>query len=443
MASSSAVSSSAFDKKDVYADLRGRLLFVLFGMFVFRLGAHIPVPGVNVHMLADLFNQHKTGILGLFNMFSGGALSRLTVFALGVMPYITSSIIMQLLTATVPHLEQLKKEGDTGRRRINQYTRLATLGLGLFQGYGIARWLAYGGYAYSQSFSFYFIASLTLTTGTMFLMWLGEQISEKGIGNGISLIIFSGIVSRLPQAVGGVLSQLKQGQMQPIAVLVLACVVAAVIVFVVFMERGQRKIVINYARRPQHGAGSGQRVSFLPLKINMAGVLPPIFASAVIILPSTIINWASQKQHWDWLSELGLQMSPGAPLYLILFSLSIVFFAFFYTAMIFNPRETADDLKKTGALLPGVRPGEQTAEYIDTVMGRLTLIGAGYLILVAMVPEVMIHAWNVPFYFGGTSLLIVVVVVMDFMTQIQTHLMSQKYETILKKSHFSRKSLKS
>lgn len=433
------MASSRYQKRasSTMIELKSRLLFVLFGMLVFRLGAHIPVPGVNVRMLAELFNQHKTGILGLFNMFSGGSLSRLTVFALGVMPYISSSIIMQLLSAMVPKLEQLKKEGESGRRKINQYTRFAALFLGFFQGYGIARWLVSGGYVYVPSYGFYFTTALTLATGTMFLMWLGEQITEKGIGNGISLIIFAGIVSRLPQAVGSVLSQLKQGQMQPITAIMLALMIACIMLFVVFMERAQRRISVHYARQRQ--AQGGQKVSHLPLKINMAGVLPPIFASAMIILPSSVLNWLSQKAHMSWLSSIAVQLNPGQPLYLLLFSSAIIFFSFFYTAMIFNPKETAGDLKRSGALLPGIRPGDQTAKYIDKVMGRLTLIGAGYLILVTMIPEIMIRTWNVPFYFGGTSLLIVVVVVIDFMTQVQTHMMSQKYDDILRKTRFSNK----
>jgi preprotein translocase subunit SecY len=420
-------------KKDEYADLKKRLLFLFLGILVYRLGVHVPVPGVDTKKLLGLFQQHQQGILGIFNMFSGGALSRFTVFALGVMPYISSSICMQLMTSMVPKLEQLKKEGDSGRRKINQYTRFGTLVLALFQGLGISTWLVSSGMVIYAPSYFYFIASITLVTGTMFLMWLGEQITEKGIGNGISLIIFCGIVSNLPHALSSVLMQVRQGQMQMISLIIMLAAVLSVTAFVVFVERAQRRITIHYAKRQSATQHGGVNTSHLPLKINMAGVIPPIFATAIIVFPNSLINWLSQSEGLEFMADIGAQMAPGQPLYLIFFASAIFFFCFFYTAMIFNPKDTANDLKRGGGLIPGIRPGEQSALYLDKIMGRLTLIGAIYLILVALVPEFMVLTWHVPFYFGGTSLLIVVVVVMDFMVQLQTHLMSQKYEGLIRK----------
>lgn len=416
-------------------ELKRRLLFVLLGIIVYRVGAHIPVPGIDPVRLAELFKQEQGGILSLFNMFSGGALQRFTVFALNVMPYISASIIMQLITVVSPRLEQLKKEGESGRRKINQYTRYGTLLIGAFQGLGISKWLVSNGTVLNPGFSFYFIATLTLVTGTMFLVWLGEQITERGVGNGISLIIFAGIVSRFPSAIAEVLNQVKQGQMQVISLFLLMAVVVGVTAFVVYIERAQRRITVNYARRQQGRKLYAAQSSHLPLKINMAGVIPPIFASSIILFPGTIAQWFANVPGMSWLTQVSLMLSPGQPLYLLFDAAAIVFFCFFYTALVFNPKETADNLKKSGAFIPGMRPGEQTANYIDLVMTRLTLVGAIYLTLVSLMPEFFIVAWHVPFYFGGTSLLIVVVVLMDFMAQVQAHLMSHQYESILKKAN--------
>jgi preprotein translocase subunit SecY len=417
------------------SELKQRLMFVFFGLLIFRLGAHIPVPGVNVAKVMQFFSQSKGGVLSLMNMFSGGSLSRLTVFALGVMPYITSSIVMQIGTMMVPKLENLKKEGDLGRRKINQYTRYGALGLSLLQGFGISRWLTAQGLVLYTGFSFYFIATITLSTGTMFLMWLGEQITERGIGNGISLIIFAGIVSRFPQAIAGVLEQVRVGQMQILSMIILTAIIMSIVAFVVFFERAQRRIAINYTRA-QHGRG-GQAASYVPLKLNMASVIPPIFASSLIVFPTSLLSAMSHRPGFGWMGELAVQLSPGQPLYFLLFISAIVFFSFYYTAIIFNPKDTANELKRVGALLPGIRPGKYTEDYIDNVMSRLTLIGAMYLCFVSLVPEFLIVTWHVPFYFGGTSLLIVVVVVMDFIGQIQSHLLSQKYEKVLGKSGLS------
>jgi preprotein translocase subunit SecY len=423
------------------AELKRRIFFVLLGIIIYRIGAHIPVPGIDPHRLADLFTQHSGGILGLFNMFSGGALRRLTVFALGVMPYISSSIIMQLFTVISPKLEQLKKEGEAGRRKINQYTRYGTLALSLFQAIGIAKWLASQGIVINPDFSFYFMATITLVTGTMFLMWLGEQMTERGIGNGISLIIFAGIVSRFPEAIAQVINQVKQGQMQVLSMLLLVSLVLAVTAFVVFMERAQRKIPVNYAKRQQGRKIYAAQSSHLPLKINMAGVIPPIFASSLIMFPATVAQFFSTVKGFGWLKDLSIALSVGQPLYLICFSAAIIFFSFFYTALVFNPKETADNLKKSGAFIPGIRPGDNTATYIDKVMTRLTLVGAIYLSLVALLPEFLITTWHVPFYFGGTSLLIIVVVIMDFISQMQAHLMTYQYESIMKKANIKGRNL--
>lgn len=415
-------------------ELKQRLLFVLIGLIVFRLGAHIPVPGLDPHRLADLFNTHKSGILGLFNMFSGGALQRLTIFALGVMPYISASIIIQMLTAVMPRLEELKKEGESGRRKINQYTRYGTVVLALFQSLGIAKWLTSSGIVLMPGFNFYFVAVITLTTGTLFLMWLGEQMTERGVGNGISLIIFAGIVSRFPAAIAQVMSQVRQGQMQVIFLLLLIAVIIGVTAIVVFMESAQRRITVNYARRQIGRKIYAGQSSHLPLKINMAGVIPPIFASSILLLPSTLATWFGTGKGMGWLREIAFALGMGQPLYLILYSIAIVFFCFFYTALVFNPKETADNLKKSGAFIPGIRPGENTAQYIDLVMTRLTFVGAIYITLICILPQILIFKMNVPFYFGGTSLLIVVVVLMDFISQVQAHLMSHQYESIMKKT---------
>jgi preprotein translocase subunit SecY len=416
-------------------ELKRRLLFVFFGIIIYRIGAHIPIPGLDPLKLANFFNQQSNGILGLFNMFSGGALSRLTIFALGVMPYISASIIMQLLAAVVPSLEELKKEGEAGRRKINQYTRYGTVFLSLFQAIGVAKWLITQQIALEVGLSFYIITTISLVTGTMIIMWIGEQITERGIGNGISLIIFSGIVSGLPAAIGRFFEQLRQGQIQFFALILITLLVVLVTGFVVFMERAQRRIAIHYPQRMQGRKMYAAQSSHLPLKINMAGVIPPIFASSIILLPATLAQFFSNNQSLRWLSDIGFALEPGQPLYVCFFAATIIFFSFFYTALVFNPKETAENLKKSGAFIPGIRPGEQSAKYIDGVMTRLTLIGAAYLVLVALLPEFMVLTWHVPFYFGGTSLLIIVVVVMDFIAQIQAHLMSRQYESLMKKAN--------
>jgi len=423
------------------SELKSRLLFVLGALVVYRLGAHIPVPGIDPVVLAKLFESQNNGILGMFNMFSGGALSRFTVFALGIMPYISASIIMQLLTVVSPQLEQLKKEGESGRRQITKYTRYGTLFLATFQALGITIALesqSFGGQAlvYDPGLMFRFTAVITLVSGTMFLMWLGEQITERGIGNGISIIIFAGIVAGLPSAIGGTLELARTGAFSIPLVVFLFIAAILVTAFVVFVERGQRKITVNYAKRQVGRKVFGGQTSHLPLKLNMAGVIPPIFASSIILFPATLAGWFGSNESMSWLKDIGSTLSPGQPLYIILFAVAIIFFCFFYTALVFNPKETADNLKKSGAFVPGIRPGDQTAKYIDRIMGRLTLAGALYITAVCLLPEFLILEWNVPFYFGGTSLLIIVVVTMDFMTQVQAHLMSHQYEGLLKKANF-------
>ena len=414
-------------------DLKSRLLFVVLGILIFRIGAHITVPGLDLTSLQDLFNAHKSSMLGMYNLFSGGALARMSVFALGVMPYITSSIVMQLLSASMPQLQQLKKEGERGQRKINQLTRYATLVIALVQSFGIGTWLASQGVVVNASPIFYLSTMATLSTGTLFLMWLGEQMTERGIGNGISMIIFSGIVSRFPSALGQVLDQVHQGQMQSILLVLILVVVLLVTAGVVCMERAQRRIKIHYAKRQQGNKMFGGQDSFLPLKINIAGVIPPIFASALILLPSTLAKFLiSSGKMGAWMSTFSLMLSsPMHPLHIIIFVGAIFFFSFLYASMQFNPEETADNLKKSGALLPGIRPGQSTAAYVDKVMGRLTLVGALYLSLVALLPQFLVAAWHVPFFFGGTSLLIVVVVIMDFISQIQSRLMTAKYGALL------------
>ncbi len=416
------------------SELKRRVLFLIGALLVYRIGAHIPVPGLDPAKIAELFSGNRD-ILSLFNLFSGGALARLTVFALGVMPYISASIIMQLLTVAWPAMEQMKKEGQAGRRKISQYTRYATLALATIQAFGMAKYLASSGIALDPGVTYYFTATLTLVTGTMFLMWLGEQITERGIGNGISLIIFSGIVAGLPGAIINTLDKVRQGEMQAIALLVLCLMLVAVVAFVVFVERGQRRITVNYAQRQQGRKVFAAQKSHLPLKLNMAGVIPPIFASSIILFPATISQWFGNSQDYGWLTKLGLAISPGQPLYIALFATAIIFFCFFYTALVYNPKETAENLKKSGGYIPGVRPGDQTADYIDKVMTRLTVIGALYITVVSLLPEFLVLGWNVPFYFGGTSLLIIVVVVMDFMAQVQAHLISHQYESLMKKAN--------
>ena len=418
-------------------DLKRRLLFLLGALIVYRIGAHIPVPGIDPVELARLFKSQQGGILGMFNMFSGGALSRFTVFALGIMPYISASIIMQLLTVVSPSLEQLKKEGEAGRRKITQYTRYGTVGLALFQALGIAVALeSQPGLVLEPGLMFRLDTVLSLVAGTMFLMWLGEQITERGVGNGISIIIFAGIVAGLPHAIGGTLDLVTTGAFNPFFVIVLFAAVVLVTALVVFVERGQRKILVNYAKRQVGNKLYGGQSSHLPLKLNMAGVIPPIFASSIILFPATLAGWFGSHENMSWLKDVSATLSPGQPIYVILYATAIVFFCFFYTALVFNPKETADNLKKSGAFVPGIRPGEQTARYIDRIITRLTLVGAVYITLVCLLPEFLIVKYNVPFYFGGTSLLIVVVVTMDFMSQVQTYIMSHQYEGLLKKASF-------
>ncbi|MFZ9469241.1 MAG: preprotein translocase subunit SecY [Betaproteobacteria bacterium] len=429
--------SASLAKTDKYGDLRRRLVFLLLALVVYRVGAHIPVPGIDPTQLQQLFQGQQGGILNLFNMFSGGALSRFTVFALGIMPYISASIIMQLLTYVLPSLEQLKKEGEAGRRKITQYTRYGTLGLALFQSMGIALALeSSAGLVLDPGMSFRITAMVSLTAGTMFLMWLGEQITERGLGNGISILIFAGIAAGLPSAIGGLLELVRTGAMSILVALFIVVVVGLVTYFVVFVERGQRKILVNYARRQVGNKVYGGQSSHLPLKLNMAGVIPPIFASSIILLPATVVSWFSSGDSMRWLKDIASALSPGQPVYILLYVAAIVFFCFFYTALVFNSRETADNLKKSGAFIPGIRPGDQTARYIDKILVRLTLAGAVYIAFVCLLPEFLILKYNVPFYFGGTSLLIIVVVTMDFMAQVQNYMMSQQYESLLKKANF-------
>ena len=432
-----ATNATQLAKSGKFGDLRRRLVFLVLALVVYRLGAHIPVPGIDPAQLQQLFKSQSGGILNLFNMFSGGALSRFTVFALGIMPYISSSIIMQLMTYVVPSLESLKKEGEAGRRKITQYTRYGTLLLGTFQSLGIALALEGSpGLVLEPGFAFRLTAVVSLVAGTMFLMWLGEQITERGLGNGISILIFSGIVAGLPNAIGGLFELVRTGSMSIIAALIVITIVIGVTYAVVFVERGQRKILVNYAKRQVGNKVYGGQSSHLPLKLNMSGVIPPIFASSIILLPATIVGWFATGEGLRWLKDLSGALSPGQPVYVMLYAGMIVFFCFFYTALVFNSRETADNLKKSGAFIPGIRPGEQTARYIDKILGRLTLVGAVYITLVCLLPEFLNLKYNVPFYFGGTSLLIIVVVTMDFWAQVQSYVMSQQYESLLKKANF-------
>ncbi len=432
-----ATSGPQIAKTGKYGDLRRRLVFLLLALVVYRIGAHIPVPGINPDQLRQLFSGQQGGILNLFNMFSGGALSRFTVFALGIMPYISASIVMQLMTYVVPTFEQMKKEGQTGQRKITQYTRYGTLALALFQSFGIAVALeASQGLVIAPGWGFRMTAVISLTAGTMFLMWLGEQITERGLGNGISILIFAGIAAGLPSAVGGLLELVRTGAMSIIVALFIVALVCVVTYFVVFVERGQRKILVNYARRQVGNKVYGGQSSHLPLKLNMAGVIPPIFASSIILLPATVVGWFSAGDSMRWLKDIAATLTPGQPIYVMLYAAAIIFFCFFYTGLVFNSRETADNLKKSGAFIPGIRPGDQTARYIDKILMRLTLAGAIYITAVCLFPEFLILRYNVPFYFGGTSLLILVVVTMDFMAQVQNYMMSQQYESLLKKANF-------
>ena len=420
-----------------YGDLKKRLLFLLGALFVFRIGAHIPVPGIDPNVLAELFKGQQGGILGMFNMFSGGALSRFTIFALGIMPYISASIIMQLMTAVNPQLEQLRKEGETGRRKITQYTRYGTVFLALFQATGISIALeSQANLVLDPGLTFRITTVTTLLTGTMFLMWLGEQITERGLGNGISIIIFAGIVAGLPNAIAGTLELVRTGAMHPLTALLIAVSVLAVTAFVCFVERGQRKILVNYAKRQVGNRVYGGQSSHLPFKLNMSGVIPLIFASSLILFPATLLSWFGSAEGFNWLRDLSGTLSPGQPVYVLLYATLIVFFCFFYTALQYNPKETADNLKRSGAFVPGIRPGEQTARYLEKILTRLTLAGAVYVTVVALLPEFLILRWNVPFYFGGTSLLIIVVVTMDFMAQVQAYVMTHQYESLLRKASF-------
>jgi preprotein translocase subunit SecY len=430
-------SANQLAKSGKFGDLRRRIFFLLMALVVYRIGAHIPVPGINPQQLQELFQGQSGGILSLFNMFSGGALSRFTVFALGIMPYISASIIMQLMTYVVPTLEALKKEGESGRRKITQYTRYGTLFLALFQSLGIALALEGSpGLVIDPGFGFRMTAVVSLVAGTMFLMWLGEQITERGLGNGISILIFAGIVAGLPSAIGGLFELVRTGAMSIIASMFIIAVVIAVTYVVVFVERGQRKILVNYAKRQVGNKVYGGQSSHLPLKLNMSGVIPPIFASSIILLPATVVGWFATGEGMRWLKDLSAMLSPGQPIYVLLYAAMIIFFCFFYTALVFNSRETADNLKKSGAFIPGIRPGDQTARHIDRILSRLTLAGAIYITAVCLLPEFLVLRYNVPFYFGGTSLLIIVVVTMDFWAQVQSYVMSQQYESLLKKANF-------
>ncbi len=432
-----ATNSAQLAKSGKFGDLRSRLVFLLLALVVYRIGAHIPVPGIDPGQLQQLFKGQEGGILSLFNMFSGGALSRFAVFALGIMPYISASIIMQLLTYVVPTFEQLKKEGEAGRRKITQYTRYGTLGLALFQSMGIAVALESSpGLVLAPGFGFRMTAVVSLTAGTMFLMWLGEQITERGLGNGISILIFASIVAGLPSAMGGLLELVRTGAMSILVAIVIVIVVVLVTYFVVFVERGQRKILVNYARRQVGNKVYGGQSSHLPLKLNMAGVIPPIFASSIILLPATVVGWFATGDGMRWLKDIASTLTPGQPIYVMFYASAIIFFCFFYTALVFNSRETADNLKKSGAFIPGIRPGDQSARYIDKILVRLTLAGSIYITAVCLLPEFLILKYNVPFYFGGTSLLIIVIVTMDFMAQVQNYMMSQQYESLLKKANF-------
>ena len=416
-------------------ELFARLRFVLLAIIVYRIGTHIPVPGIDPNQLAALFNQNQGTILGLANMFSGGALERMSILALGIMPYISASIIMQLMSAVTPQLEQLKKEGEAGRRKISQYTRYLTVVLAIIQATGMTVGMANQGMSYDTSPLFFVIAITSLVTGAVFMMWLGEQITEKGVGNGISLLIFAGIVAGLPAAIGQSLEQARQGELNILVLLLILTLAIAVIYMIVFIERGQRRITVNYAKRQQGRKMYQAQSSHLPLKVNMAGVIPAIFASSILLFPASIAQWFGSSGSADWLQDLAVAIGPGQPLNILLFTIFIVFFCFFYTALMFNPVEVADNLKRSGAFVPGIRPGQQTANYIDGVLTRLTVFGSAYIALVCLLPQFLVVMWNVPFYLGGTSLLIVVVVVMDFMAQVQSHLMSHQYDSVMKKAN--------
>jgi preprotein translocase subunit SecY len=425
------------NKNSKFNDLKRRLVFLMLALIVYRIGAHVPVPGIDPGQLQQIFKDQEGGILSLFNVFSGGALSRFTVFALGIMPYISASIIMQLMSYVLPSLESLKKDGESGRRKITQYTRYGTLALAFFQSFGIAIALESSvGLVAMPGIIFRLTTIVSLVAGTMFLMWLGEQITERGLGNGISILIFGGIAAGLPGSVGGLLSLVGSGSMSLVTAVVIVILIILITYCVVFIERGQRKILVNYAKRQVGNKVYGGQSSHLPLKLNMSGVIPPIFASSIILLPAAMVGFFAKGESLKWLKDISSALSPGQPIYVFLFAITIVFFCFFYTALVFNSRETADNLKKSGAFIPGIRPGEQTAKYIDKILSRLTLMGAFYIAAVCLLPEFLVLKYNVPFYFGGTSLLIIVVVTMDFWAQVQSYIMSQQYESLLKKSNF-------
>ena len=417
------------------SELWARLRFLFLAIIVYRIGAHIPVPGINPDRLAALFRQNEGTILSLFNMFSGGALERMSIFALGILPYISASIIMQLMTAISPQLEQLKKEGESGRRKISQYTRYGTVVLALVQAIGMSVGLGSQGVAFSNDFGFYFVAVTTFVAGAMFMMWLGEQITERGVGNGISMLIFAGIVAGLPRAIGQSFESARQGDINIFALIGVGLLAVAIIAFVVFIERGQRRIAVHYAKRQQGRKVFAAQTSHLPLKVNMAGVIPAIFASSILLFPASLGSWFGQSEGLGWLQDVAQAIAPGQPLNILLFTAGIVFFCFFYTALMFNPKDVAENLKKSGAFIPGIRPGEQSARYIDGVLTRLTMFGALYMTAVCLLPQFLVVAAHVPFYLGGTSLLIVVVVVMDFMAQVQSHLVSHQYESLMKKAN--------
>ncbi len=427
--------AAALGEATRFSELRQRLAFLAGALIVYRIGTFVPVPGIDPVALEQLFDQQSGTILSMFNMFSGGALQRLSILALGIMPYISASIIMQMAGVVVPTLAQLKKEGEAGRRRITQYTRYGTVVLATLQAIGASVALQNQGVVIAPGPNFVFTCAVTLVTGTVFLMWLGEQITERGIGNGISMIILSSIIAGLPSAIGGTLELVNTGQMAPALALILVLLVLGVTYFVVYVERGQRRITVNYAKRQQGRKMYAGQTSHLPFKLNMSGVIPPIFASSLILFPATIASWFGTSQGFGWLQTLAARLSPGQPIYILMYASFIIFFCFFYTALVFNSRETADNLKKSGAFIPGIRPGQQTAEYIDKVLTRLTFWGAMYITGVCLLPEFMILNWQVPFYFGGTSLLIIVVVTMDFMAQLQAHMMTHQYEGLLKKAN--------
>ena len=435
MANTINTTGGSFADMSRFTELRQRLFFLIGALIVYRIGTYIPVPGIDQNALQNFFEEQSGTILSMFNMFSGGALERLSIFALGIFPYISCSIVMQMASVTIPTLKELKKEGESGRRKITQYTRYGTVFLAAFQSFGASIALQNQGVVVNPGFNFLFTACVTLVTGTMFLMWLGEQITERGIGNGISMIILASIISGLPSAIGGTLELANTGEISSALVLILLMLVIAVTTFVVFVERGQRRIPVNYAKKQQGRRMMQGQSTHLPFKINMSGVIPPIFASSIILFPATIASWFGTSEGFDWLQDIAATLAPGQPVYILLYAGLIMFFCFFYTSLVFDSKDTADNLQRSGAFMPGIRPGRQTAEYIDKVLTRLTFWGGLYIMLVCLIPEFMILYFRVPFYFGGTSLLIIVVVAMDFMAQLQALMMSKQYEGLMKKAN--------